>query len=575
VKMAENSSQILHNVQQKKRPCDEPAQRQARQKKMRESAVSKRGSIDYYYKCEVEKSSLKEKMVAIKALMGEGNPNKTTTLKCLQEVFDYYISNNNVPLPTDTGSGEIKEPQAVPQYIWATLNTSKAEEIFLSTPSAVANLVSRVCSHDAACKHELLSTQSNIRMQHSMQLGYTCAGGHTVNWVSSPHVEGGKHLVNLRMAHAFFTSGILPVQYRKFCEAANIGAICDNTLTSLQSQYKDIVHTLTIESTENALMEEMAASVIVSDKMAIDVIMDARHCWRANARFTDVVCLGDITHKVLRVETISKIKDDPCSQRHELIGVKRIYEYFDSVCCPIDIHCHDSNSSVGKFLREERGETRRSLDTWHATKGITRGMKKIATGPNKHEGKEWHAELSDKCASIRTHIYWSMKNCAGDEGKLRDNMDNIVSHYKNNHEKCSEESRCKKDGVVYIPSKCKLTEPKAEQLLVKFVHSLPVYKLAECYSGCKDTHYVESYNNAILQYHNKRIAFGDQTYKLRTDLSILDWNENVDRPLTSRQEIQEASNPRRQIGLPVHKKKTYNFKDQLWIRWLDYFYSSC
>jgi len=40
---------------------------------------------------------------------------------------------------------------------------------------------------------------------------------------------------------------------------------------------------------------------------------------------------------------------------------------------------------------------------------------------------------------------------------------------------------------------------------------------------CKDTLYVESFNNACLQYLDKRIFFGTLNYGLRMNLAILDW----------------------------------------------------
>ena len=103
---------------------------------------------------------------------------------------------------------------------------------------------------------------------------------------------------------------------------------------------------------------------------------DARHCWRRNAQFSDIVCKGDLSHKVLGVETISK-DEDPCSQCHELAGVDKIYKYLDENDCPVLIYAHDNNSSVAKYVRE-RGDTENANDTWHLTKGIEKGAKKIA-----------------------------------------------------------------------------------------------------------------------------------------------------------------------------------------------------
>ena len=115
------------------------------------------------------------------------------------------------------------------------------------------------------------------------------------------------------------------------------------------------------ETISTALSEEVSAEgshECDHDKVisGINILTDARHSWRKNAKFSDVVCLGSRTHKVLKLETISK-EDDFCSQRHELIGVKRIYQYFDSQSIAVKTHAHDNNSSVSKFIRTERQPT--------------------------------------------------------------------------------------------------------------------------------------------------------------------------------------------------------------------------
>ena len=121
---------------------------------------------------------------------------------------------------------------------------------------------------------------------------------------------------------AIFTSGMLPVQYRKFCEAANLGVLGDKSIAEMQKTYGEVVEKLIVTSQDDALLEEMAATSLKCEGVAegIDILTDARHCWRKNARFSDIVCIGDKTHKVLKVETVSK-EDKRCSQKHELLGV--------------------------------------------------------------------------------------------------------------------------------------------------------------------------------------------------------------------------------------------------------------
>ena len=64
-------------------------------------------------------------------------------------------------------------------------------------------------------------------------------------------------------------------------------------------------------------------------------------------------------------------------------------------------------------------------------------------------------------------------------------------------------------------------------------------------------------------YHDKRITFGEKEYKRRTNLSIRDWNENVDRECTSVVLFEEVKNPRRRVEHKSLKPKTYEFVNKI------------
>lgn len=222
---------------------------------------------------------------------------------------------------------------------------------------------------------------------------------------------------------------------------------------------------------ETALLMEIGQSVANSSDPSqtegIDIITDARHGTRKNSAFSDVVALGGTTHKVVAVQTVSK-KDDPCSQRHELYGLKNIYKSFESKNIKVRLHGHDRNPSVNKYLMKEHPEVKNANDTWHATKGITKALKGITSGPKKNHGKTWHTELTDKAAAIKTATYHALKSCDGSPEKLRQTLDNICDHYRGNHENCSSESRCKKEEN-YICSKSELKDPVAISLLTSAI----------------------------------------------------------------------------------------------------------
>ncbi|CAC5389907.1 unnamed protein product [Mytilus coruscus] len=248
---------------------------------------------------------------------------------------------------------------------------------------------------------------------------------------------------------------------------------------------------------------------------------------------------------------------------------ERIYEYFENLKdeyeVKIRVHCHYRNTSVNKFIRINGIDAESTNDTWHATKNTAKEIKTICSGPRYKEGQTWHPELSDKAASIKTHLYRAMKNCNKDPVKLKLSLLNIVEHYKNNHEHCSELSRCKTDSNSnYEPTKYLIKDPKAEMLLGRALMNTQVYKSPTDYIHCMDSYYVESFNNAILQYHDKRISFSKQVYILRTSLAVLDWNEHVNRQTTSLKTVQDAKNLRRQLQVKILKRKSYNMWSEIW-----------
>ncbi|XP_035668841.1 uncharacterized protein LOC118411087 [Branchiostoma floridae] len=376
------------------------------------------------------------------------------------------------------------------------------------------------------------------------------------------------------MLHGSFTSGILPTQYEKFCSAADIGVVKDEDKNVVLEEYKVVVAELAETSMEDALQEEITGSVLAEEDdnfQGLKVLSDARHCWRKNAYYSDVVFLGHITHRAIHHELVTK-EDEPISQNHEIIGTERFYEWADAKGLSIHLHGHDRNGSVNKIVKD-RQYTDNGNDTWHATKNLARSFVKVAKGKPVNRGVTWHPELSDKGAGIKTHYYWAMKTCDGDPDLLRFRLDNIVRHYQNDHRNCfagnvrHPGARCKTDPN-YEPTRTTIRDPVAAQLLTRWIQKSTIYEWPLDYVNCVDTHYVESFNNSLLQYHDKRIVFGNSQYTMRSHLAILDWNEHVDRDYTSIIRRQSAKNPRAVEGHKVLKPKTNSFKSTIWDRFM-------
>ena len=569
-RLKENEREFFERPKRKDNSGDIMKERNKRRKLQEKIPVS--GNIKIYVPSDNEKTAFFNKLDKAKLCMDE-KISSVSNYSVLTKVLDFFLDSNTTSNAEQSASETSTREQYKPYLYSDKDNTS--EDMVLATQTALKNLVCGVQEHAHTCQ-SLLDVSDIMAFGHVGKLILTCSKGHTLRCDTSPHIEGGKFLANLRMIYGVNSSGLRYVQYERLCKATGIGLCSESMFSDVQNIICEVTEDAAKISMETALLMEIGQSVANSSDPSqtegIDIITDARHGTRKNSAFSDVVALGGTTHKVVAVQTVSK-KDDPCSQRHELYGVKNIYKSFESKNIKVRLHGHDRNPSVNKYLMKEHPEVKNANDTWHATKGITKVLKGITSGPKKNHGKTWHTELTDKAAAIKTATYHAMKSCDGSPEKLRQTLDNICDHYRGIHENCSSESRCKKEEN-YICSKSELKDPVAISLLTSAIKKLQVYKTPEDYVACVDTHYVESYNNSTLIYHDKRITFGEKEYKRRTHLSIIDWNENVDRDYTSVVLYEDVKNPRRRVGHKNLKPKSYNYYNVIWNKIMDKFYTS-
>lgn len=557
------------NRQKRKRNSGELMKEQNKKRKMQEKPLIT-GAIRFYVQNETEKTSFFNKLDEAKLFISD-KISSVSNYSVLSKALDYFMETKRMDKSTQSDSNQSEHKYF--GYLYCDRNDTN-QDMFICTKSAVKNMMYGVQEHSVVCKN-LLDVSDMQIFGHVCKTFLKCSAGHTVKFDSSPHIEGGKYLVNLRMIHGMNTSGLRYIQYERFMKAAGLGICSETMFSDVHDIYCDATENCAYKSTENAVSLEIGQSVANNENTAefqgIDIITDARHGTRKNSAYSDIIALGGVTHRVVSAKTVSR-EEERISQRHELVGVKRMYKEFQSKNIKIRIHGHDRNSSVNKYLATEHPTVKNANDTWHATKGISKSLKNITSGPKKNCGKTWHEELSDKAAAVKTATYFAMKTCNGSAAKLRDILDNIPEHYQGNHDKCPSQSRCQVEGDTYESSKCDLKDPVAINLLKTAIKKLQIYRTPGDYVACVDTHYVESFNNAALIYHDKRITFGAKEYRRRTHMSILDWNENVDREFTSAVLWEDVKNPRRRSGHKNLKSKSNDFVKDIWNSVMDKFY---
>ena len=486
-----------------------------------------------------KKHDILEKLASVRSELTRKHNKPMGNLQVIEALFGKWFG--------DTDNRNTDVPVCPSTYVRAK-KTDCNQSVFLIAEDSFHRLLEVSEWHARQCKDNLQSTKI-VKKGHVVKTNLKCRNEdkpHIFSWSSSPYLPSKEYLVNSRVNHGLICSGILPSDYKRFANGAGIGIINEENRTTFFKQHKQHIQQECNDSIETALLEEVAS---YEDLETIDIMTDARHGWRKNAKDTSVVAIGEQTHKVLKCEHVTKT-DDLVTQRHEKIGTQRIYSYMDEHDTKIGIHCHDRNLSINKFIRESTDSVNQN-DTWHCVKAMKTSLTKISSGTLHDKGKTWSFQLTDKVEPVATHVHWCIRNCDNEKDKLRSSLLNIVDHYKNIHTSCHENSRCRKDKN-YEPSRIVITKPLAEKLLVNAILSSNIYKHPEDYIYGRDTFYVESFNNVINVYQNKRIAFGDEQYNTRNNLAVCHWNENVDREHTSVSNPQNARRPRSKRG-----KKNY------------------
>ncbi|CAC5384549.1 unnamed protein product [Mytilus coruscus] len=420
-----------------------------------------------------KKAEILGKILEIRNILTQRLNKPTGNLQVLETLLEMW-SSQEVGNASDEQSIHVPDP--IPSTYVKARKKDVNQKIFMCAEDSLKRYKEVVEAHSRYCKHNLIIEKWTTR-GHVIMTRMKCESSHTFLWSSSPYMQNKEYLVNNRVQHGLICSGMLPSHYTKFVDEYH-------------------------KSTTTALLEESAS--YYDDKFGeIDILTDARHGWRKNAKDASIVAIGEKTHKVLSCQHVTKA-DDVVSQRHERIGTNRVCTYLAEKEA-VGVHCHDRNLSINKYIREETDAINQN-DTWHCVKAVKTALKKVAAGTAKSERKTWSFQLSDKVEPVSTHIHWAIRNCNNDPEKLKSSILNVVDHYKNRHLSCDPSSRCKYDKN-YKPSRIVLTDPVAEKLLLG----------------------------------DKRIAFSDKQYNARSNLAVCQWNENVDRDFTS---ISNPRNPR-------------------------------
>ena len=327
---------------------------------------------------------------------------------------------------------------------------------------------------------------------------------------------------NVQFYKGYLSSGIVRDKFDVLCKQSFIGN--SRNIKEYKSYYKAmlLVSSNHVQDYCNLAIDEEIEFARAKGETGICIQSDARHNQRKNSYFTDIVFIGKYTRKVLAIYTVFK-RNEPVTQRHERLGtevlIQRMQQIMTEKNFAILNATHDQNASVTNLYRSYGIDVQ--TDTWHGVRSA------IRTIGNKITSRDTPSAIKDQLktliSKIKTHFYWCCNFCDGDPEVLKKSLVCIASHLMDDHSDCSPNSDCNLPEYE-IESPISI---ESSQFLRKIIEESSLYKKPQEFALNQNTSNVESFNNSVLAFLDKRVRIQEDSYTLRMNLSVLAWNENV------------------------------------------------
>ncbi|KAK3087306.1 hypothetical protein FSP39_004483 [Pinctada imbricata] len=222
----------------KKRKSDNGEAMKMRNEKRKEKEDKNiSGNLRFYVSSENDKVEIFDMIDRAKLLLSE-RVSLVSNAMILRDVFQFYLSNNGgAPDQQNEGETESFKP-----YLRSPRDNCM-EDICLISESSLKNLV-------ASIRVEIDSFDT---FGHVQKLTLKCKDMHTIKIDTSSRLPGGKFLVNLRVLHGIYSSGLRYAQYERFAKYAGIGVIPESAFHEVQDMFCDVTDDAVKESVSDAL----------------------------------------------------------------------------------------------------------------------------------------------------------------------------------------------------------------------------------------------------------------------------------------------------------------------------------
>ena len=358
-----------------------------------------------------------------------------------------------------------------------------------------------------------------------------CQAGHSIVWNSLQEDAG-----NLAIAASILLSGSTYAPFRESMDIANIQMFG-------KSYFYDTQKRVLFPAINNVYQKKRREIYERTKKQTVIELVGDEQCDSPGftATYGTYTLMNEVNDEIVDF-FICHVRNAGNSQAMEKYGLKYLLKYLKQHGLNVNTLTTDQHSQVRKFLRTEYPDICHQFDVWHRSKNLKKKLEKLAK-------KKAFIDIQPWIKSIINHFWWSCCNCDGDVAKLQDMWTSILYHIRNVHKWKGTKSSYKSCAHSKLSLRDRLAKKwlkknsAAYSALENIITDENLMKDLPNLVKFKHSGNIEVFHNLKLKYCPKRLSFSYEGMYARTQLAVLDHNENLGR----KQAVTKANKKREKL----------------------------
>ena len=347
-----------------------------------------------------------------------------------------------------------------------------------------------------------------------------CSDGHQNKWQSQPTIDskiGG----NVLLAGAILFSGNSFQNISSLARCLNLAFIGKSRFYDIQKEFLFPVVDKAWRDHQENLLEK------IKKIPKLDICGDGRcdspgHC----AKYGTYTVMSEGSNEILEFEVV-QVTEVSSSNAMEAEGCNRVLNNLKDKGVSVRCLTTDRHTTITSEMRKKHSEIIHQYDVWHLSKWVVKKLTK------KSKKKEYQ-DLSAWIQSVSSHFWWSVATCEGSYDVLIEKWTSVVHHVGNKHswrgakhfKKCAHNPLSRRE----VKEKLWLKPGTAAHVaLEEVVFNKKLLKDLKLVTEFHHTGNLEVYHSMMLKYCPKRQHFSHEGMNARTQLAVLDHNQNCAR----------------------------------------------